>query len=319
MSKRNLAYLYLLITFSAWGSLYVVTKFVLGKIPAFTVLELRFFFALIILYIFLIKSKPKKIERQDYKYLLAIGLLGGFLTNLGVTLGVKYSTASISSLINAMNPITIMIFSAIFLKEKITPRKVICVILAIIGVYVILGAGEGKEAVIGVMFSILAVVSWSLASIVMRMIAKKYSAIQITACYITIAFVFTMPMVFSEIKATPDIRFDLAAVLALIYMGAVCSALTNFLWNKSLSMLEASTCSMFYPLMPMVSALLGRIFLNEQINANFIIGAVLIIGGISFYLFSKEASGKEVSGNESTKNEAASQNSKLADKTDPSV
>lgn len=44
--------------------------------------------------------------------------------------------------------------------------------------------------------------------------------------------------------------------------------------------MEAGICSLFYPVQPMVSVLLGALFLGEKMNASFFVGAVLIIGGV---------------------------------------
>lgn len=60
--RVKMAYLYLLITFCAWGSLYVVSKFVLGKIPVFTVSFLRYIIAGTALYIILNKESQKKLN-----------------------------------------------------------------------------------------------------------------------------------------------------------------------------------------------------------------------------------------------------------------
>jgi drug/metabolite transporter (DMT)-like permease len=47
--------------------------------------------------------------------------------------GMKYTQASIASALNQLNTIFIFILAAIFLKEKITPLKLICVALAFAG------------------------------------------------------------------------------------------------------------------------------------------------------------------------------------------
>ncbi|MBZ5746555.1 EamA family transporter [Clostridium butyricum] len=59
-----------------------------------------------------------------------------------------------------------------------------------------------------------------------------------------------------------------------------------FSGNKSLSLIQASSCSLFYPLQPMISALLGSLLLGEIINLRFICGALLIIFGIIYSVFS---------------------------------
>ncbi|WP_254906513.1 EamA family transporter [Clostridium tyrobutyricum] len=60
MKNRKIAYLYLTIAFCLWGSLYVVSKFVLGKIPPFTVSFIRYLISGIILLFLLKMNKPKK-------------------------------------------------------------------------------------------------------------------------------------------------------------------------------------------------------------------------------------------------------------------
>lgn len=279
MENKKIAYLYLVITFCAWGSLYVVSKFVLGKIPVVTVLCLRYFIAAITLFFINNNIKENKIERKDIKYVLLIGFAGYFLSVGAQLLGIKLSDASMASLVNSMNPITIMIFAAIILKEKLTIKKVICVILAVIGVYIIIGDVKGNGQTLGILFSILSVILWSFVSVIVRRITQKYDASIITTYCMCIATACTFPFSIIELITTSNIQFDWSVVVSLLYMGIVCTALAYVFWNKSLSMIEAGTCSLFYPVQPMVSVILGMIFLGEQININFILGAVLIIGG----------------------------------------
>lgn len=289
MNNKRTAYLYLIITFCAWGSLYVVSRFVLGKVPVITVLFLRYFIAAITLFVINKNSKVKKIERKDLKYMFLIGVVGYFLSVGMQLLGIKLSNASIASLVNAMNPITIMIFAAIILKERLTVKKAICVMLAMAGVYIIIGDVKGNGEVLGILFSVFSVILWSFISIIVRKTARKYSASQITIYSMFIAAVCIFPFSMGELIITHNVKFDLSVVIALLYMGIVCTALAYVFWNKSLSILEAGTCSLFYPIQPMISSILGMIFLGEQININFIFGAILIIGGVLFSILGKSS------------------------------
>lgn len=279
MENKKIAYLYLVITFCAWGSLYVVSKFVLGKVPVVTVLCLRYFIAGITLFFINNNRKEKKIEQKDIKYVLLIGFAGYFLSVGAQLLGIKLSDASMASLVNSMNPITIMIFAAIILKEKLTVKKVICVILALIGVYIIIGDVKGNGQILGILFSIFSVILWSFVSVIVRRITQKYAASIITTYCMFIATACTLPFSIIELITTSNIQFDWLVIISLLYMGVICTALAYVFWNKSLSLIEAGTCSLFYPVQPMVSVILGMIFLGEQININFIFGAALIIGG----------------------------------------
>ena len=51
---------------------------------------------------------------------------------------------------------------------------------------------------------------------------------------------------------------------------------------------EASTCSLFYPIQPLTSMVLGVLLLNEHMTVGFIAGAVLIVFGVLYSTLGKE-------------------------------
>jgi drug/metabolite transporter (DMT)-like permease len=287
MADKKRAYLYLLLTFFGWGSLYVVSKFVLGKIPVITIAFLRYVVAGSVLAIMLKQRKLTKIQKQDYKYIFLIGFLGYFVAIALQLLGTKLSSASLSSLVNSTNPIVIMLLAVVILKEKLTAKKEVCSLLAMVGVYIIVGgAGEGGQT-LGVIISTASVIIWSWVSVMVRKITQKYDVLQVTTYGMITAIFCTLPFTVWELSVTPDVNFDTGAILSILYIGLISTAMSHFLWNKSLSMLEAGTCSLFYPLQPLIAVLLGCVFLGESISFNFMLGAVLIIGGVIFSMLEK--------------------------------
>ena len=118
-------------------------------------------------------------------------------------------------------------------------------------------------------------------SVIVRKISTKYNPVTITTYGILIAMVCTLPACIYELRTTQNVDlFNWQVIISLLYMGIVCTALANVFWNKSLSLIEASSCSLFYPLQPMVSVFLGWLFLNESISSSFVFGAFLIIFGV---------------------------------------
>lgn len=286
MNNKRLAYLYLIITTSAWGSLYVVSKFVLSSIPPVTVLFFRYLIASVVLLGILKFNKRDIVEKKDYKYIFLIGFFGYFISIGAQMIGTKLANASIASLINSMNPVFIIAFAVPILKEKITLNKVVAVIASVLGAYIIIGGAGKGGALLGIAFSIISVISWSLMSVIVRRITQKYDAITVTTYAIIIAMIFSLPASIFELMNTSHGKlFTMTNLICLLYMGVICTGLSHLLWNKSLSMIEAGKCSLFYPVQPMVSVFLGFVFLGESINVRFIIGALLIISGIMFSMF----------------------------------
>ena len=72
------------------------------------------------------------------------------------------------------------------------------------------------------------------------------------------------------------VTINWTVVLVVLYLGFFGSGVAQFTWVKCLSALPASTCSLFYPLQPVFSALLGAAILGETFTSAFFIGLVLI-------------------------------------------
>lgn len=195
-------------------------------------------------------------------------------------IGTNLSNSSLASLINSTNPILIMILAYFFLGEKITFVKLMGLLSTIIGAVFIIGYSfNNSNQFIGIVFSLLAVISWSFISILIKKVSKEVHPIRVTASAMIIAAACSSPFAILEVTTKP-VHLDGITILALLYMSVFCTALAYTLWNKALGEMEASKCSSFYPLQPLFSALLGSIFLNEPITTDFMIGGFLITLGV---------------------------------------
>ena len=272
--SKTVGYIYLVLTFVIWGSLYVAAKSVMAEIPSTAVLASRYAIAVVVLYFVMRKRGFKKIKKEHRKMLFAVGFVGYFCGIAFQLLGTDLIDASLASLINSLNPIVIPIIAAIFLKERLNGKTAISIILSVIGVYIILGVGGGGSFW-GIIINILSLLFWSASCCMVRGISQDYDPIQITLYAMAIALCFATPTVIYEVAVTPC-HLSWGGLVSLLYIGLVCTALSHVFWNRSLKILPATTCSLFYPIQPLTSAVMAMLFLGESLSASFIIGAVLI-------------------------------------------
>lgn len=269
----------LLSTFVLWGSLYIVSKIALRTIPPVTLLALRYLVSIpALLAILALRGALRRPTRQELRQIAVIGLTGYCASFCLQMLGINALSGSVSSLLGAMNPIFIPVLAALFLKERMTRERVLCVAVSMVGVAAIVGVG-GTVSACGVALMLGSVFLWSAASVLIRRLGGRLDPMQVAMT----AMLFALPPtgLFSLVELR-GAAFSLTkeSALAVLYMGLMGTAAAHSLWNYSLSQMDAGFCSMFYPLQPLVSAVLGVLLLSERVTAGFVLGGVLICCGI---------------------------------------
>ncbi len=278
--RMRRGYVYLVIAFFFWGSLYVVNKFVMDCIPPLTLHLFRQMIAVVVLGLMAWRKGFTPIKKSHWPLIIAMGPLAYFVAPGMQNIATDLLNASMGALLNTMNPLFICLFAVIFLKETMTRRKTAGILLSILGVAVVMGVtGEGVS-LLGFFFSLLSVLGWSSGTIIIRKLSDvKYSSEQIAFMGMAAALPFSFAASMAEIQSNPVV-FNGPTILSVLYLATLCTALPNVLWNRSLQLLPATVCSQAFPLQSFFATLLGVLFLHEAITWNFLVGSVLISAGV---------------------------------------
>lgn len=279
-SDKRKAYALLFLTFFMWGSVYVGAKLISGNVPPSLLACLRSCVGSVCVCLMARKHWGVKPERRDIGTLLLVGFLGYYATVNLVQLGIALTGASIAALINALTPVSVTVFAALMLKEKITPVKLLCLVLALAGTAVITGGSESGGELLGILAVLVSVITWGLSSVQVRKLTAKYPPVLVTAWGLCISLIFHIPTGIITC-AVQGATVDLKSVLVILYLGITGTGLSQYTWSKSLSLLPASTCSLFYPLQALFSALLGALILSEQFKPSFFFGLALICADVA--------------------------------------
>ena len=128
--------------------------------------------------------------------------------------------------------------------------------------------------------ALVSVIFWGFASVYMRRLTAKYPPVLVTTVGMAISLIGHLPVgLFTA--ATQDALIDGRVVLVVLYLGFFGSGVAQFTWVKSLSLLPASTCSLFYPLQPVFAAVLGALILGERFTPAFFLGLALISADVA--------------------------------------
>ncbi len=278
--KASSGFAYLFLTFFLWGSVYVAGKLGSAQLPPFLLSALRCAIATPLLLLMARECPRRRIDPADRKLFLAVGLLGYYLTFDLVQLGVSLTGASVAALVNSFNPVAIMLLAAVLLKERVTPVKLLCLALAMTGTLIVAGGAHGQGEVLGILSTLLATVTWGGAAVCIRKLAAKYPARVVTAYGMAISLLLHIPTGLIDALRRPP-QLSASGVLTVLYLAFAGTALAQTTWARALAQFPAGTCSLFYPLQAVFSALLGAAILHERFTPAFFIGLVFVTADIA--------------------------------------
>ena len=266
-----------------WGGMYVVSKVVLEVIPPVSLVWLRYVLAVAALFAMGQRQRVSwRVPRQQWLLIGAIGLVGYVVSIWAQFLGTALSTAQMGSVITAATPAFMAVFAHFLLRERITRLKMVSVLLATAGVWLIVGwSPGGAHRELGGAILFLAAVTWALMSVLIKKVPPASSLIVVTTYALLVALMALSPVAVMQLTHIPVRAFAPVKIWGgLLYLGFVSTAIAFFLWNQGLRILDASTGGVYFFFQPVAGSLLGWLLLGEKISPAFWGGAVLIAAGV---------------------------------------
>jgi len=272
-----------------WGGMYVVSKAVMAIIPPFSLIVLRLVLGILTLAVIVLVRKNWKVTAKQFWGVFAVGLIG-----YGVSLGFQFvgtnlSTAANGSLVTSATPAFVLLFAAIILKEKITPRRLLALVIASLGVLAVIDprtAQLSSQLFWGNLSLVVAALTWALYSVLVRRVTRNADVLSTSLIAFAGGLPVCLPLGAWEAATRGYGPISWGVVAGVLFLGIISTALAMYLWNTAFAKLEAGVASLTFFAQPVVGTVLGAIFLGDNINPLFIVGGIFI--GIGLIISSKE-------------------------------
>jgi drug/metabolite transporter (DMT)-like permease len=158
-------YVLLGITILIFSTLEVVTSTLKGLMNPLQLTFLRFIIGGVVLLPLVIK-KREKLQAKDLLFFLGLGILNIFISMGSLQLSINMGKASTAAILISSNPIFVMLFSSLLLKEKVTFDRIACIILGIIGITLIIYKGNvGGDTAVSLTLAIIASLTFGLYTV----------------------------------------------------------------------------------------------------------------------------------------------------------
>ncbi len=276
-----------------WGSMGIFVRHLnaLG-FSSIQVACLRLTTAGILFALILLIKDPKgfKIRARDIPLFLALGLVSILFFTCCYFTAIRLMTMSTAAILLYTSPIWVMILAIIFLKEKITPQKIIALVLAFAGCVLVSGFG-GKVTVTGILVGLGSGLGYGLYSIFGTFALKKYTPFTVT-CY-----TFLIAGLGSVFVADPaDLVSKISSVenkpglFGFILLTAVVTAVIPFLlYTLGLNMTTAGKAAVLATVEPAAATLFGVFVMGETVGPVAVCGIILVFAAIAVLSLHKKA------------------------------
>lgn len=284
--------LYIILASTAFGVMPILAKLAYGRgATTYTVLFLRFLFAaFILLYIILNKKISLKLDRKQIVMVIILGLFGYSATALCLFISYKYVSVGVATNLLYTYPAIVTLMSRFLYNEKLYGRKIISLLLSLVGVFILIEIRNQSFNITGVLFAFGSAIFYSLYVLgVSTDTAKKVNS-YVMIFYLSLTSSIIM-LLLGVSTSTLDLRIDFYALICIILLAFISTVVALMSFLRGVRIIGPSRAAILSTLEPIVSIILGFLILRERLSLNMIIGSALVIASV--LLLVKDNTSKE--------------------------
>lgn len=223
----------------------------------------------------------KKVSIEAIKRNIYLLIFSGFAVGLNwifLFQGYKYTSISNATLSYYFAPIFVTILAPFILKEKLTLSKFLCVLMALVGMFCIVGVDgiNGGSDLIGIAYGLLAAGFYA-SVILMNKFLKGIDSLEITIIQLLSATITLLPYVL-YMDSGKSLNISLNSIPYILILGIVHTGIAYLLYFSSLQELKGQTIPVLSYIDPVFAIIISAIILKEHLGILQIIGGVLILG-----------------------------------------
>jgi drug/metabolite transporter (DMT)-like permease len=265
-----------------WASAFVPSRILARGAPPLTILSLRFLVAGGLL---LAGARAARLAiPRDVRSWIQIFLLG--VGGNALYLGLNYEalrrmSAGMGSIIASTNPLIMAMVAPFALREPLTPRKIVGLLLGFGGVLIAMLARTGtQEARLSdVLLSFAGVAAFVASNILYKRMRLRPHPVVLNGGQLFSAGVALVPAALL-FEGVPNVEWTAPIVVSLLYLVVVLSVGASMLWFWILHHGEASRVSAYFFLTPVFGLLIGAALLGERLVWLDALGLVVIAVGL---------------------------------------
>ncbi len=267
---------------------YVIGRWAAGEVAPYTLGFTRWTVGALVLLPFAWQPiwRDRALLRRHWKLFCLLGFLMP-LMGAGITyVALNYTTAINGGVIQTSLPVLILVLAWIVLGERATRLQAFGVVLAAAGLLYMVSRGD-PAVLLGLAFNrgdaVLLLCNLCLAGygVAARLMPREVHTLTLLTTVCAVGAACHVPFFAVELVEEGLPPASTRAVVSLAFVAIFPSVVAILGWNTAIARLGSSRAGFYMYLVPVFSAAISVPFLGETLSAYHLIGAALIVAGVT--------------------------------------
>jgi drug/metabolite transporter (DMT)-like permease len=268
-----------------WGTTYIASRIGAQYMPGLFIAGVRQFLSGAILVGFFLLKGYKMPQWDELKKISLQGILLLCIANGLLTWSLEYISSGLAAIIAALVPLFITLFTVWLSRcAKVTRWMIAGILIGLAGVatifYDYIGDLRDSKFLLGVVFALLSVLSWSFGTVYTSKQKFKIDILFNVGLQMLIAgfvMLFICGLTGKYVNLAQSAHASWYALIYLIIFG---SLLAYSAYVFAITKLPPTLVSIYAYINPIVAVVLGWMLLQEKMNWNMVLGTVITLTGV---------------------------------------
>ncbi|MFM2290779.1 MAG: hypothetical protein RIS29_592 [Bacteroidota bacterium] len=284
MYKSVKLYTAIVLSMIFWSFSFIWTRVAILSFLPMTLITLRLIIASVLLFVVgRLTGKFQMVRKKDIKMFLLLAFFEPFIYYVGETYGLTLVESTLASVIVSTIPLFAPLLAFVVLGEKISLANILGILVSLTGVFFVIYEPNGgfHANPWGVALLFLAVFAAICYATTLRKISSYYNTLNVIFYQSLFGLLYFIPtFLIVDASKISSMKVSGEALLALFMLSVFASVIAFVLFAWAVRKVGVSRTNVFVNLIPVFTAILAWLILNENITLLKWIGIVVVVGGL---------------------------------------
>ncbi len=219
--------------------------------------------------------------RPNLGKIFILGVLGMAVYQSLAYFAATLTTATNMGIILSLMPLMSLAMAIASLGQRLTAGALAGAVLSFAGVLVVVSSGSLGALLehgvnLGDAMMLIATLAYAIYSTLLKKWQLRLPPLVLLYLQVLVAVVVLFPL----FVASPKLGPTLQNIPLVLYACLLASMLAPLAWMQAVVRLGPSRTTLFFNLLPLITALIAAVVLNEQLAMYHLVGGVLTLGGV---------------------------------------